>query len=490
VRNLNAALTQKVRPHHCFYGIIFSMQIVGRNIFSLGLSRITSGVILFVVQTRLASYLGPHGFGKLSVVLAFYTIFLLFVDLGISRFAIKKISEDKEAVHTYYGNFLLAQFITAIFVFALFLIIPRVMNYDTEISRAMIYAGAGLLFTAISIPAVAIMQAWQKIHIYAAVIFVESLAKAAWFAYAIWARYSIVFIMEIYLYVGIFDVIVWYFLTRRIAVPRLTFNSAVLKSMFVFGIPFAMLSGFEMLIAKIDVIIQKMFLPYAEVGLYSAAYRFLDFLTFLPAIIAISLFPHFSGSDQLDSPENVAMSERLHRYLLAVGIPLGVGATLLAGPIIMTLFGSGYEGSIMPFRVLIWSTVITLFYAVPNVVMQVRSIRKAIVILGSVTFFNIAANWALVPRYGIMASAWLTVLSYILVGVLYIAYSRKFLRFSIFGSAFWPILASVIMGAALWIFREWNLFILGPLGIVIYFTILRLAGFLNREDIKSILARS
>src|SRR3989344_665588 len=107
----------------------------------------------------------------------------------------------------------------------------------------------------------------------------KSPAKAAWFAYAIWARYSIVFIMEIYLYVGIFDVIVWYFLTRRIAVPRLTFNSAVLKSMFVFGIPFAMLSGFEMLIAKIDVIIQKMFLPYAEVGLYSAAYRFLDFLT-------------------------------------------------------------------------------------------------------------------------------------------------------------------------------------------------------------------
>ena len=71
------------------------MQKIGRNIFSLGLSRITSGLLLFFVYAKLASYLEPAGFGKFSLILAYYTIFLLFVDFGISRYVIKKISEEE-----------------------------------------------------------------------------------------------------------------------------------------------------------------------------------------------------------------------------------------------------------------------------------------------------------------------------------------------------------------------------------------------------------
>lgn len=414
------------------------MQAVGRNIFSLGLSRITSGVILFFVQAKLAAYLGPHSFGQLSLVLAFYTIFLLFIDAGISKYVIKKVSEDKSASHAYYGNFLIAQFFLALAVFALFMLIPNLLGYEPVVTHAMYVAGAGLLLTAMIQPALAMIQAWQKIHIFAAITFAESLAKAAWFLYAIFADRDIVFIFIIYPIVGLFDILVYAFVTRKIARPvshqggpKFILDRALVRKMFLYGVPFALLSGFEIMIAKVDSIIQKFFLPYSEIGQYAVAYRFLDFLTFLPAIVAISLFPVFSEAADLNTEATRAMIKKINRLMMALAIPMGLFVTLFAENIILMLFGDGYVGAVRPFQILIWATAITLMYAVPNVIMQVKRTRLAIAILAGTTAFNIAANILLIPRFGIIASAWLTVLSYVLAGSLYVYYSRKLVKFSL-----------------------------------------------------------
>lgn len=460
------------------------MRVIGRNIFSLGLSRIVSGVILFVVQAKLAAHLGPDGFGKYSLVIAFYTIFLLFIDFGISRYFIKRVNEDRGSAGIYLSNFFIAQFFSSIVIFGMFLLLPKIFGYEQDISRAMWVAAVGLFFSSMSIPFVALMQAQQRIHLVAAVYFIDSLIKAAWLAAAIIFHKDLVFLVWVMGLVGISDLIVFWLVARSSVRPGFYPQKAILRNMVLYGISFALLVGFETLIAKADVIIQKHFLDYSQVGLYSAAYRFLDFLTFLPAVVAISLFPHFSGEAEIDSPENRALSETIHRFLLAVALPIGIGATILGENIVLSFFGEGYQGAVLPFQILIWSTVVTLFYAVSNVIMQVKALRQAICILGFAAVFNVLGNIILVPRYGIAASAWLTVLSYSLVALLYTIYSRGFLRFPLFRSSAWPAIASGVMGLALWQIRELNIFLLIGIAVVIYFSILIASGFLKKQDIE------
>lgn len=81
------------------------MQRIGKNIFSLGISRVVSGAIIFLVHARLANYLGAENFGRFALILAFYTIFLLMVDIGMSKYVIKKVSEDRSLASRYLGNF-------------------------------------------------------------------------------------------------------------------------------------------------------------------------------------------------------------------------------------------------------------------------------------------------------------------------------------------------------------------------------------------------
>ncbi len=462
------------------------MRVIGRNIFSLALSRIISGVILFVVQARLAAYLGPDDFGKYSLVMAFYTIFFLFIDFGISRYFIKKVNEDNQTTDLYLGNFFIAQLLSGVAIFLVFLTLPSIFGYEPEIKRAMLIAAAGLFLASMSIPFAALVQAAQRIHILAVIYFADSLLKSAWFLLAIVWQKDITFLLWILVVVGVFDLIVYALTTKTIARPKFSAQRGILREMILYGISFAMLVGFETLIAKADVVIQKHFLGYDAVGLYSAAYRFLDFLTFLPAVVAISLFPHFSREKQIDSKENQVMSERIHRFLLALGIPLGVGSTILARKIIFVFFGQGFEGAVLPFQILIWSTVVTLFYGVANVIMQVKALKRAIYILCFSTLVNVAGNILLIPRYGIVASAWLTVLSYILVAIFYVVYSRRYVKFPLWRSALWPSAASMVMGLVLWLLGSLNVFLLIGLAVMIYLGILLAAGFFKFRDLFAI----
>ena len=460
------------------------MPPVGRNILSLALSRITSGVILFVVQARLAAHLGPDEFGKYGLVIAFYTMFLLFVDFGISRYFIKKINENEHATQTYFNNFLIAQLVSSVVIFFVFILLPSIFSYEADVRLAMWVAAAGLFFISMSLPFVALLQAKHRSHLIAVFYFFDSLVKALWLAAAIIFDLDLTFLVSVLVVTGASDLVIFWLLTRGAVRTQIRLQKNMLQEMLRYGVTFALLVGFETLIAKADVIIQKQYLDFSQVGLYSAAYRFLDFLTFLPAVVAISLFPHFSGQSVIDSPENKIMAERIHRLLLAIALPLGVGCTVLGQNIVVGFFGPEYQDAVAPFQILIWSTIITLFYAVANVVMQVKALRQALLVLFLATAVNLVGNILLVPRYGILASAWLTVLSYLIVAAWYLAGSRRYLKYPLWRSGLWPLAASAVMGLVLWQLQDWNVFALIGLAAALYFGILFAVRFLKTDDLK------
>lgn len=470
------------------------IQRIGRNIFSLGLSRVISGIIIFVVYIKLVIYLGPHEFGKFALVLTYYVIFSLLVDLGISKYVIKKISEDKNLAAPYLGNFFVSQFLISLLALILFILMPRILNYETDVASAMLLAGIGLLVGSLSNPLSSLVQAWQKIHILAAVNFFNTIINAGWLMFAIYTGQNFVFTFWIYLIVGIFDLLIYAVAAKKIISLHEVSSSAfwqkdLIGKMLVYGIPFAFISGFEILIAKADSIIQKVFLPYSEVGLYAGAYRFIDALTFVPAVVAISLFPYIAEKINLVQDEVKDTLERWNRYLVILAIPMGIGATILADQIILTLFDERYLASVKPFQILIWSAVITFIYAVPNVIMIVKKTRQALWVLSFSTIFNIITNLIFVPRFGIIASAWLTVASYFFVAWLYIVISRRLSDYKLVGFAFWPAIASIPMGILVWQLKALNFLLVAGIGAIVYFTILILVGFLKKTDwffVKSI----
>lgn len=469
------------------------MQQVGKNIFSLGVSRVVSGLILFLVYIRLVTYLGPGEFGKYSLVLAYYTIFSLLVDLGISRFVIKRVSEDRSRAGVYMGNFFMIQTLISLLILVIFYFLPRISGYEISVTQAMWLAGIGLFFSSLSSPASAVVQAYERITVLAGTNFVNTLIHALWLVLAMAFHKDIVFVFLLYSIIGLVDLAIYTLAVRRLAWPKFHLEASLIRSMVFYGLPFAFISGFEILIAKIDVVIQKFFLPFSQVGLYSSAYRLIDVLTFVPAVISISLFPYLARFADLRVPEVKKVLNELNRYLVLLAIPLGVGGTMLAQEIVLGIYDDRYLGSVVPFQILVWASVLTFLYAVPNVIMIVKQTRRALLILAGITLLNILLNFVFVPRYGIVASAWITVASYLVYALAYTFYSLRLVEFSLVAYLRWPLLGSGLMAGIVYLLREQNVAITIAAAGIFYILVLSTVGFIRREDwrfVKNLFARS
>jgi O-antigen/teichoic acid export membrane protein len=96
-------------------------------------------------------------------------------------------------------------------------------------------------------------------------------------------------------------------------------------------------------------------------------------------------------------------------WLATVGLPLCAGTAVFAGVAIRTLFGPSYASSVGLLQVLAASAAVALASNLFGTVLvaQRRSrwmlVQNAVALVGNVT-----GNILLVPRYGVAASAWLT----------------------------------------------------------------------------------
>ena len=182
------------------------------------------------------------------------------------------------------------------------------------------------------------------------------------------------------------------------------------------------------------------------------------------------------------------MHERYFKYMVILGIPMGVGITLLADKIMLLLGGSGYIQSIIALQILIWTMVLTFIGA--SFVQLLQSINKQLIITKIsiiCVIFNIALNLVIIPKYSYIGASVVTVLTEILL-VGYIIWTSYKLGYGIHfkvvvDSVSKTLFATLIMSVLIWYLKDLNLFILIILATLLYFITLYLIKGVDDKDI-------
>jgi O-antigen/teichoic acid export membrane protein len=181
--------------------------------------------------------------------------------------------------------------------------------------------------------------------------------------------------------------------------------------------------------------------------------------------------------------------ERYFKYMVIIGIPLGVGTTILANNIILLIFGPEFTKSIIALQILIWSIVTTFVGATFVQLLQVINKQIIITKISAIcVVINILLNLVLIPKFSYIGASVATVVTeMILVG--YIILSTHKMGYGItykvaLKDLYKVIFAALIMGIFLWYFKELNLFVLIILGALLYFVILYFNRGIDKVDIK------
>src|SRR3989338_10132034 len=106
------------------------MPSVSKNIFLLSISRVIGIIAVFFAYAYLFRYLGVTDTGKYQFILSFATLFGVIVDLGLSQYLVKKMSEDLHKVKKYFHNFFVVEAGLAVTVYAAMVIIALTRNLD------------------------------------------------------------------------------------------------------------------------------------------------------------------------------------------------------------------------------------------------------------------------------------------------------------------------------------------------------------------------
>ena len=477
------------------------MSTPAKNILWLSISRVASLILLFLAYSQLFRYLGPYQTGQFQFVLSYVTLFGVVIDFGIQQYIIKKISEDRSQAKKYFHNFLAVEVVLAALVYGSMVAVAFYNGYEPIVIKAIMIAGLGAAIHGLIYPFLSVITAFYDLKKAAFLNFLSSLINVIVIFLTIWTASSFLLLTIQQVIYATLAVVIYYFLVQKhIGKPEVlrglrTLDWKLVKTIFKAALPFALLVGFSTVYNRIDVILITKFLGYAETGLYTAAYKFFDLLAFFPAVVSHALYPLFATL--MASGDKAQIREILEKYLrfmIAIALPVAVGGMLMAKPIIVLLAGEQFAAAAPVLAVLVWAPALLFIYIVVNSLVISQLTKFAMAITGINVLVNIIGNIILLPRYGIIAAAAMTIASEAIQGMFYFYFVRKKITDFRFFSLIWqPALASLIMGFVVWNMRSLNLFIVVAAAALVYGFILLILRFFKKDDIqfvKSLLSRA
>jgi len=203
---------------------------------------------------------------------------------------------------------------------------------------------------------------------------------------------------------------------------------------------------------KVDALLLPGLAGLAAAGVYGAAYKVSEGAGIISSSFTLALFPRLSRAS--DTTEAYRLGLRL---LLQVGLPLAAGTALLAEPIVAVVGGREYlPDSAVALAILICYLPLSYANGLTQYVLiaagRQRLLTAAFV---AALVFNVVANLLLIPRFGYVGAAWVTVASEL---VLLVPFQRAAARVapgvSLLSEARIPLFGTLLMAPVVWWLRD------------------------------------
>jgi len=447
------------------------------------------GIIVLPIITKL---LGAADFGiwtQLRVTVSLLTPFIL-LDLpsSIVRFlaAEKDRKEVQEGVYSVMA--IVFSIASAVAIGLLIFAHPVASFFQCAPVLVQIFAFV-MIFECINTVMLSVLEAFQEMKKYAAYIISQLVGELLLIIGFILLGYGLYGVIVALLVVRLVTfALLFTFIIRRIGIRIPTFSP--IKKYFHFSLPSLLGSISYWVVAASDRYMIGLFLGVLLVGFYAPAYAIGSVLIFFiipPTFILSVMLPKSFDENKMHEVKNM-LSYSL-KYFLLITIPSVFGLSVLSKQILTILSTKQIADNayfITPFIALS-----ILFYGATCFFSQILTLAKKTKVMGALWFIaaimNLGLNIVLIPRFGILAAALTTLVTYIFVFGLAWHLSFREFKFDIeWGSIAKSIIASVPMTLfIMWFAPESLLTVLTAiiLGGIIYAAVVLMLGGVRKKEI-------
>ena len=467
-----------------------NVQRIARNTALLLISNVASFVLGFFFTMYVARYLAAEGFGVLSFALAFTAIFGVLTDIGLQTLMIREITRDKSLAPKYLGNIAVLKVVLGIITFGLIALTAYLLHYPAETIKVIYLLALSVIAGAFGQMFYGVFRAHERMEFEA---LGGALGGALILAGAFWVIHydlGIIGFAWVYFVVSMitagycFVISAW-----RFTMPRIAVDLGFWKEMLKLAWPFALSGVFLTIYLWMDSVMLSAMKGNEAVGWYNAAYRLILILSFVPAAYFGAVFPIMSRFHVSSKEFLRFIHERSFKYLLMLGVPIGVGTTLLANKIILLIFGVEYYPSIIVLQILVWSTVLSFIGGVfANLFQSVNRQMVLAWIFGSAAVLKVVLNLVLIPGHSYTGASIATLVTGFIALALFLIWSSR-IGYGISvknttGIIIRVLIASAVMGLPVYYFQNFYMLAMVPLAALLYFLVLYIIGGVDKEDLN------
>lgn len=227
------------------------------------------------------------------------------------------------------------------------------------------------------------------------------------------------------------------------------------------------------------------------VGVYDAAYKYVNMLLLVPSYFTIAAFPILSRYAHAERQRLVESYQLAIKLMVILALPIVIATFAVAPFLIEILGGHDYlPDSATALRILIWFLPMSYVSSVTQYLLIAIDRQRVITwVFAAASIFNVGLNLLLVPRYGIQAAAAVTVATEL---VLFVPFQVMVARWV--GAIDWrgvvlgPLASALLMGAAVGLTWKLGSVPAAILGLLVYAVALVAVRAVGRREYHLALA--
>lgn len=468
------------------------VQVIGKVLTTL------TSLFLVAALTR---YLGVAGYGQYTTIFAFTQFFAVVADFGFFWYLVREISKPEADQNKIFNNVLTFRALMAVGVYLLTFLVGLLIPQYQAIQWGIGIIAAASFWQTLNGTYVGIFQNRLRMDKAALTDVIGRIVILGFVLYLVGHGASLNTILWSYFAGNMVNFFASVLLGRVYLHFRPAFDFSYWKKIFIESFYIFLVSILGLIYFKIDTVMLSLMKSSIDVGIYGPPYKVVEILILIPAIFMGNVFPVVTRYIYANDNKLIPAFQKAFDFLMILSIPVVVGVALTAPRIIEVVAGKeflitttiapilGIEAtSALVLQILIIAVGISFLshlfgYMIIALGKQTKMIRPNVILV----IFNIGLNIILIPRFSYIGAATVTVLTEILVVGLYWKLMHKYIDIKIHWQVVPKVLfGGLILGLLLFIFKNYSLWFLIPVGIIIYIGVLIITKAIIKGDFTSL----
>ena len=289
---------------------------------------------LFIV---LARTVGAADYGVWTFAFSFAILLTIPGSIGQDIVLTREVARDHDRLDDYFADAMVSRVVLTFPVLVIALITASVADMSAETRLVVLLLGLGCILDGLLHLVFAVFQAFERLGAVPVILMTQRWGTTLGALLALALGQGVAVVAGIYAACAAVALVLGLVLITRLLVrPRFRFSRWAWARLMRQAVPIGIASVAFYVLLRIDTAMLALFQPAADVGMYGAAYRLLETTMFVSWSVNAAVLPVLSRLSPTSEPSVGFVYGRALKLVLALTLPVAVGAFVLADPLIET----------------------------------------------------------------------------------------------------------------------------------------------------------